>query len=255
MKHILWGDVMRGVLTSFGLGYIAGLSGILIGVLLSFLTSKKGNRFQGTVMGFTAGLMISIVCFDLLPEAFLRGGLYIGIIGMASGVMITVKLDNKINYYMKKIKYSRTFQYLRTGLLMAVGISIHNIPEGMAVGSLIVISIAAGLRLAVIIALHCIPEGVAIAIPLREAGIGKKKIVFYSFFFALPMGIGSIIGYLMSEISIMFVTLSLGFAGGVMLYITCGEILPESKEMWGGRLSTIGTMIGIILGIAIASNI
>ncbi|HHW66288.1 MAG: hypothetical protein JG775_863 [Defluviitaleaceae bacterium] len=241
--------------SSFGLGYMTGFMGILTGILLSFLTSKKGKRFQGTIMGFTAGLMIATVCFDLLPEAFSRGGLYIGIIGVSLGVLLTVKLDNILNAYMKKIKHFKGSQYLKTGLLMALGISIHNIPEGIAIGALAQSSIDAGIRLALIVALHCIPEGIAIAIPLKEAGIKKKVIAYYAFIFALPMGLGSIIGYLISGISILFVTLSLGFAGGIILYVTCGEILPESKEMWGGRLSTIGTMIGIILGITVASHL
>ena len=234
---------------------MTGFIGILTGIILSFLTSKKGKRFQGTIMGFTAGLMIATVCFDLLPEAFSRGGLYIGIIGVTLGVLITVKLDHTINHYMKKTKYLKGSQYLKTGLLMAFGLSIHNIPEGIAIGALAGSSMASGLRLAVIVALHCIPEGIAIAIPLKEAGIKKKVIIYYSFIFALPMGLGSFLGYFISGISVLFVALSLGLAGGIILYVTCGEILPESKEMWGGRLSTVGTMLGIILGITIASLI
>ncbi|WP_058486236.1 ZIP family metal transporter [Defluviitalea phaphyphila] len=244
-----------GIINVFITGYIAGFVGILVGVILSFLTSKKGKRFQGTIMGFTAGLMISIVCFDLLPEAFERGGLYIGIIGMILGIIIMVKLDNKVINYIKKIESSKKIKYLKTGLLMGFVISIHNMPEGIAIGSLITISFYAGIRLAIIIALHCIPEGIAIAIPLREGGIKKRKIILYSFIFAIPMGLGSILGYIISEVSLLFVTLSIGFSGGIMLYVTCGELLPESKEMWRGRLSTIGTMLGIIIGIAIASNI
>lgn len=217
---------MLWALPSFGLGYMTGFIGILTGIILSFLTSKKGKRFQGTIMGFTAGLMIATVCFDLLPEAFLRGGLYVGIFGVSLGVFITVKLDHTINHYMKKVKYLKGVQYLKTGLLMALGISIHNFPEG-----------------------------IAIAIPLKEAGIKRKLILYYAFIFAFPMGLGSAIGYLISGISELFVSLSLGLAGGIILYVTCGEILPESKEMWGGRLSTVGTMLGIILGITIASLI
>lgn len=246
---------MLWALPSFGLGYMTGFIGILTGIILSFLTSKKGKRFQGTIMGFTAGLMIATVCFDLLPEAFLRGGLYVGIFGVSLGVFITVKLDHTINHYMKKVKYLKGVQYLKTGLLMALGISIHNFPEGIAIGVLAGGSMVAGLRLTVIVALHCIPEGIAIAIPLKEAGIKRKLILYYAFIFAFPMGLGSAIGYLISGISELFVSLSLGLAGGIILYVTCGEILPESKEMWGGRLSTVGTMLGIILGITIASLI
>ena len=236
-------------------GYGAAALGMVIGALLSLITTKKGKRFQGTVMGFTAGLMIAVVCFDLLPEAFERGGLYIGVIGILAGVLITTLVDNKISSYTSVLRQTKSSRYLKTGILLALGFSIHSLPEGMAIGSLLVISFSAGIRLAIIIALHCIPEGIAVSIPLKEGGISIPRVLLYALLLAIPKGIGSLIGCLISEISAFFVTLCLGVAGGVMLYITCGEILPESKELWGGRLSTLGALLGIVAGIIITSNI
>ncbi|NMA85120.1 MAG: ZIP family metal transporter [Epulopiscium sp.] len=238
-----------GLLLAVLIGYTSGALGTLIGVGCSSLLYGRGERVQGVLMGFTGGLMLAIVCFDLLPEAFMRGGLYIGLIGILFGILFTFCLEIFFTKYTTDIRSRSSKRYLKTGLLLAVGVALHNIPEGMAVGSLLFISFYSGIRLAGMIMLHAIPEGMAVSIALKQGGVSFPILLIYSFFMGIPMALGSLIGFFVSEISSSFLPLCLGFAGGVMLYVTCGEILPESKELWAGKLSTAGALIGIILGI------
>lgn len=243
-------DAMRyGLVLAVLIGYVSGVLGTFLGVSCSSLVYRRGEKVQGVLMGFTGGLMLAIVCFDLLPEAFVRGGLYVGLIGILLGILFTFVLEIIFSKYTTETRYKSSKRYLKTGLLLAAGVALHNIPEGMAVGSLLFISFYSGIRLAGIITLHSIPEGMAVAIALKQGGISFIALLVYSFCMGIPMALGSLVGFFVSEISSTFLPLCLGFSGGVMLYITCGEILPESKELWGGKLSTVGALLGIMVGI------
>jgi ZIP family zinc transporter len=199
---------------------------------------------MGTVLGFTAGLLIAFVCFEMLPGALARWGLYYGIAAILAGVALSAWLEGRMGHmvHWKKASY-----------LLILGITIHNIPEGMALGSMLHISFAAGLSLAIMIAIHCFPESLAATLPMRESGMPVYKILIFSLVLALPMAIGAFAGALLSSLSNLFVDACLCFSGGVMLYITCGDILPESKDLWSGRLTAIGAMFGFVSGVWLTS--
>lgn len=235
------------------IGFITAWIGMFGGVILSYVTTKKGRRFQGTILGFTAGLMLAVICFDLLPEAFEVGNLYVGVLGIIMGLITATYIDGRLAVGSFPVNSSQKQRFLKTAIFLMVGMAIHNFPEGVALGSLLFVSIHKGIKLAVILALHCIPEGLAVAIPLKESGASGLKMFIISILISIPMGFGALAGSIISEISKNLVSICLGFAGGLMLYVTCGEILPESKEMWKGRLSTVGSVIGLTIGIVITS--
>lgn len=205
------------------------------------------------ILEFSAGLMMAVVCFDLLPHAFELGGLKLTILGIILGVIVIIYLDNliKLSQFSKHLKVVNS-RLLRAGILMAVGIALHNFPEGVAIGSGFDASVKLGISLAFVIAVHNIPEGLAMALPLKAGGMGSIKVCIYTLLVGIPMGIGAFIGALVGEISQEAIALCLGFAGGSMLYIVCGDLIPESKSIYKGRLSTIGNILGIILGIVIS---
>ena len=93
------------------------------------------------------------------------------------------------------------------------------------------------------------------AAPLKMGGVGRAKILLYTILAGIPMGIGAFIGELLGEISRMFICLCLSFAGGAMLYITCGELIPKTQSIYKSRISTIGMILGIMCGIYISSKI
>lgn len=235
-------------------GYVAGLCGFFPGMIIGRAAEKAGKRFQGLLMGFTGGLLIAFICFEMLPTAFGTHNLYIGTIGILIGVLCCVYIEEKINETAKKSQNLK-IESMKTALLLTFGISLHNIPEGMAIGSIARISFQMGLRLAAVIAIHCVAEGIAISMPLNKSGSSIKMILVYTFVLALPLSLGSAIGAVLGMVSSIFVTLSLSFAGGVMLYIACGEVIPNSKKIWSGRLSTIFGVFGFVLGILLTSGI
>lgn len=236
-------------------GYLAGLCGFLPGIIFSCIADKFGRRFQGSLMGFTGGLLISFICFEMLPEAFEASGLYIGVAGILAGVLSCAFLEKRILPVSQNLNLGLNNKYINTGILLAISVSLHNIPEGMAIGSLMNISVQAGMRLAVAISIHCLPEAAAVFLPFIKGGIGIKKLIAMSLLFALPICIGTVIGAVLGGISPVFISVCLGFAGGVMLYITCGEVIPSSKGVWNGRLTTILAVLGFVTGVLLTAGI
>jgi len=234
------------------IGLLSGVVGTGTGGLLAFFINEKSSRLLGFVLEFSAGLMLAVVCFDLLPEAFSLGGVSLSCWGVVLGTIMIIILDDmvkRIEYVKKSITNN---VLLKTGVLMAIGISLHNFPEGIAIGSGFEASMKLGLSIAFVIAVHDIPEGMAVAVPLRAAGIKGSKVLMLTILSGLPTALGAFIGVLLGEISSGIIAMCLGFAGGAMIYIVCSELIPEAKRVNSGRLSSIGNMIGILAGIFIS---
>lgn len=234
-------------------GYLTGWIGILTGILFSFLIKRRGRRFKGTILGLIGGLMLAIVCFDLLPESFEAGSIYISIVGITFGLILAVILDGKLEHDKIPASDNRKHRFLKAGIFMAIGIGIHNIPSGIALGSLLSTSPIKGLHLAIALILHGIPEGLAVGIFFRESNLSTLTLILISIITSIPMGLGSLLGGIISKISPIVFCISLAFAGGMILYIICRETLPSARDTWRGRMSTIGNVIGMIIGILIVS--
>ena len=240
--------------TAGGVGFIVEGLGVTTGVLFLLLSKFKSKRLQGMMMGFAAGLMTAIICFDILPEAFEQGGVLITLIGVIIGLSGGLSLDNlaaSVNHRL----HSRKSNNLKTGMVLTMAVALHNIPEGIALGTLLAISPQTGIKVALIVSLHSIPEGMAIAIPLQKGGIKEKILGAICFILATLMGIGAMAGFVISSLSPIFLTLTMGFAAGVILYVVCEELMPESKEIWNGRLTTVAVVFGIIIGIIMTIGI
>jgi ZIP family zinc transporter len=236
------------------IGFLCGMIGTGLGGLLTMFIKNPTKRFMAVLMGFTSGIMISVVCFDLLPEAFGMGGVAISLAGIVLGVGMIIAVEQLIPEKVSE-KYSDSFDFVRSGILLGIGIAIHNFPEGLAVGSGFAASDYLGLGLAIVIGLHDMPEGIAMAAPLKMGGINRVKILLYTILAGIPMGLGAFVGELLGEISHTLICLCLSFAGGSMLYITCGELIPKTQNIYKGRISTIGMIVGIICGIIISNSL
>ncbi len=251
---------MNDLLLSATIGTAAGIIGTGLGGAIAFFLNNPSKRFLSVLLSFSAGLMISVVCFDLLPKSFLIGSLVYGLVGIMGGVTMIVGCQalisrSSLNAKRQRGVHTRGKDYIQTGILLGVGIALHNFPEGLAIGSGFTAVTSYGIGLSFIIALHDIPEGVAMATPLRMGGM-KKKLVFVAALLAgVPTGLGAFIGFLLGGISPVFISLCLGFAGGAMLYITCSELIPEARDLHRGRLSSIGLVFGVMAGIVISSRL
>jgi ZIP family zinc transporter len=140
---------------------------------------------------------------------------------------------------------------LRSGIFMLVAMGLHNIPEGIAIGAGGTHDFNLGIIIAMMIALHTIPEGMAVATPLLVAGINRWKVVFLTALAGAPTIIGGIIGVLIGSVSDMAIAMSLAAAGGAMLYIVFGEIIPQSVVMTRSRATSLMALFGIIVGLIV----
>ena len=200
-------------------------------------------------MEFAAGLMVAIVCFELIPEAMELSSIFTVIIGIVIGVIIMIFCDNLVNYKYNKKRIVKFNSLAKTGIIVGIGLAIHNFPEGLAIGSGFSASTKLGITLAIAIALHDVPEGISMAVPMRNGGMKAYKVVIYTFLSGVTTGFGAFFGVLIGTISEQLISICLGFAAGAMLYISAGELIPESHKIYKGRMAYIGNILGFIIGI------
>ena len=229
------------------LAFVAEGGGVLTGILLLYFFHIKSKRLIGMLFGTTSGIMIAMICFDVLPHALEAGENTLMIIGVLMGILIGVFLEDFTELLGDRLGTTYN-KRIHTGLILLLGIAIHNIPEGVALGTLAATSPQTILKFALVIGLHSIPEAIAVAIPLKIAKTPYKTIAMIPFVLGGIMAIGALGGFVMSQVASFLITVMLGLAAGIILYIVCQELLPESRKIWNGRLTTIATVIGIIIG-------
>lgn len=243
---------MNNLIFSTVIGTAAGIIGTGLGGALAFLLSNPSKRYLSTILSISAGLMIAVVCFDLLPRSFELSGLGTGLAGTVFGIVSIALCQNILPGNKDQGRSIKKKNYIQTGILLGIGIALHNFPEGLAIGTGFTAVQTFGLGLSLVIALHDIPEGIAMATPMRMGGMKRFKVVLSALLAGVPTGIGALAGYLLGEISVILISFCLGFAGGAMLYITCIELIPESRDLYKGRISGMGLVLGVILGIIVS---
>lgn len=234
------------------IGLVSGITGTGLGGLAAFFVDNISNRFLSVILEFSAGLMTSVVCFKLIPEAFTLGGIALTTTGIFLGVFALIVIEGFIRKTDLLTKGKHKSSILKAGILTAIGIALHNFPEGFAVGSGFEASTGLGIALTLVILIHDIPEGIATAVPLRAGGFSKQRSFFLTVLSGVPMGFGALVGAILGEISEAFIAICLGFAGGAMLYIVTGGLITESKRLYHGRLPSIANILGMVCGILVS---
>ena len=264
---------------------LAGVCGTGIGGLIGAMLQKNSNRVVSLLLSFAGGVMVSVVCFDLVVEAVeTNAGLLFAVGAIAMGVTVTYLLnyliDRKTNPEVPHIdenhpktaddldelihsdhlkqhyaKHDSKLGLFVAGIVMACAIALHNVPEGMTIGASYACNEGvmgkAALTLAILIGLHNIPEGMAVSVPLISGGMAKWKSVLITASTGIPTILGALLGYALGEIGPMGLTISLGFASGAMLYVVFGEILPQSFLMYHSKLPAFSAIAGILVGMLI----
>lgn len=225
-------------------GGALGLAGAGLGGLIGVLMGRPRPRLLSCMINATGGLMLAVSCFDLLPEAYALSVPW-GLFGLLIGVAVMLAADALAH------RRARGGALQRTGLLVALGIALHNLPEGLAIGSGYVEAPALGITLGLLIALHDVPEGIAMAVPLRAAGLGVLPVLSLALLSGLPTGIGAYLGLLAGGISREMIALCLGLAGGAMLQITAQEMIPSAGELYSGWDANLMLALGVACGSAV----
>ncbi len=262
---------------------IAGVGGTGLGGLIGALLQKDSNRVVSLLLSFAGGVMLSVVCFDLTPEAIAtQAGIWLVMLSIALGVVIIYLLnyliDRRTNPEVPHIDehHPRTaddlnelihsdhldvhrahkdnrLSLLIAGVVMACAIALHNVPEGMTIGASYAnnggVLGASALMLAVLIGLHNIPEGMAVSVPLISGGMGKARAVLLTALSGAPTILGALLGYLIGDMGAVGLALSLGFASGAMLYVVFGEIIPQAILMYHSKLPAFSVIVGMLAGL------
>jgi len=225
---------------------IAGLATV-IGAAIALVVGKPSPRMTALLLGFASGVMLFVVAIDLLPHALDAGrtrtaiGLILGILGCKLCDLVLAKtLRNSPSLYGKRR------HFFRLGLMVALGIALHDLPEGLAIGAGFASSGAIGTSLAIAIGLHNIPEGLSVAVPLSLGGASKGKIIGLCLLISLVTPLGAIIGTMVSSISPVFIGLMLAYAAGAMTYVVADELIPTSYEL-SRSMSILGLAIGAVV--------
>lgn len=234
------------------IGLFFGTFGTTIGGIIGVSLKNTSNKFLSFILSFASGLMLSIVCFDLIPESMEITTISNTVLGVILGVICMIGCDilvqKKFNNVNNNIQPNSKNSLLKTGIIVSIGLAIHNFPEGLAIGSSFDASIKLGYSLALAICLHDIPEGISMGVPMKNGGMKKSKVIFYVIMSGITTGIGAFFGALIGGISEKIIAMCLSFAGGAMLYIVSGELIPESNELYKGKLPTLGNILGFIIG-------
>ena len=231
------------------LGLFFGTFGTTLGGIIGCAFNKVSNKFLSFILSFASGLMMSVICFDLIPESIQLSNILISVNGILFGIITMIFCDLLVKNKFNRNTKLKSNSLLKTGIIISIGLAIHNFPEGLAIGSGFDVSMKLGIGLAVAICLHDIPEGISMAVPMKNGGMKIWKVLLYVLLSGVTTGIGALVGAIIGNISQTIIAMSLGFAAGAMLYIVSGELIPESNKLYKGRISAVGNMLGFIIGV------
>ncbi len=267
---MIWNILALSTIASLGTG-LGGLIAVI---------RQPGRRTFGLLMGITAGVMITLSFVDLVNHALELAGVWTTTIGFALGAFFMLLIDvavphirfgerefdgskrheipinsqneqegfghHRNRWRWKSKTHITDINLLRTGLLVGLGIAIHNTPEGIAVGAGYAHTPSFGIFIATAITLHNIPEGVATALPLYKSGMSKRRAAGFAFLSGLTEPIGALLAGLVLTTFNALIPAALAFAGGVMVFITLDELIPMAREHGHQHYTAIGIILGAV---------
>lgn len=230
--------------------------------MVFFLKKEMKPLVRKILLGFSAGVMIAASVWSLLIPASKmaeeQGQLswVATAVGFLLGIVFLLVLDSIIPHlHLDNEKPEGIKKSLKKTTMLMLAVTLHNIPEGMAVGVTLAgalsgnigISVAGAIALAIGIAIQNFPEGAIISMPLRGEGVSKPKAFLYGVASGLVEPIGAIITILLTNQILPILPYILSFAAGAMIYVVVEELIPESQEGEHSNIGTIGVAIGFVV--------
>ena len=235
------------------LSTLAGLSTTL-GSLVGIFIHKPGPRFMTLTLGFSGGVMILVSFVELLQGGIEAIGFAPAHLAFFGGMVAMFLVDALIPHdYMAEHHHTeegkREGQLLKTGLFVALGIGIHNFPEGMAAFAGALEDPSLGIAIAVAIAIHNIPEGLAVSAPVYAATGSRGKAFLWSFLsgVAEPVGAGLAALVLMPFLNETVLGFVLAAVAGIMVFISLDELVPVARSFGEEHLSIVGVVVGMVI--------
>ncbi len=246
------------------LGTLFTYSITALGAALVFPFKNVSKKVFNGLLGFSAGVMIAASFWSLLsPSIDLATELGMipwipAVIGFLSGGLFLLLVDRFLPHMHVMSKHQEGIKSSwHRSILLVLAITLHNIPEGLAVGvafgyaavafnssTAATAAIGGAIALAIGIGLQNFPEGAAVSVPLRREGMSSKKAFMIGQFSGIVEPIAGVVGALLALSMRNSLPYALSFAAGAMIYVVIEELIPESQMMETTKIATIGAMIG-----------
>lgn len=250
------------------------MNGLLLGILLPFLGTTLGAasvflmrdklapQLQKSLTGFAAGVMVAASVWSLLiPSIEMTGkegfaSIVPAVVGFSVGIMFLLLLDIIIPHQHIDSNLSEGPKtHLSKTAKLVFAITLHNLPEGMAVGVALAgaldhnsyMSMAGAVALSIGIAIQNFPEGAIVSMPLRSAGNSRRKSFLIGTLSGVVEPVGAILTILLATVVVPVLPYLLAFAAGAMMYVVVEELIPETQEGKHSNMGTIGFAFGFIL--------
>ena len=250
---------MEGVIVAL---FIPFLGTTLGSAMVFFMKDKINSKFQKLLLGFAAGVMMAASIWSLMipainmveeqgKVAWIPAG-----IGFILGIVFLLILDSIIPHlHLNSRKPEGIKAKLKDVTMMVLAVTLHNIPEGMAVGVVIAgtlsqnagITIAGAVALSIGIAIQNFPEGAIISMPLKSEGISKVKSFLFGTLSGIVEPVGAILTIILTSTITPVLPYILAFAAGAMIYVVVEELIPESQIGEHSNIGTIGVGIGFVI--------
>ncbi len=247
----------------FAVGLTIPFIGTTLGAAMVFaLRSKISPTWQKSLLGFASGVMIAASVWSLLiPSIEMcadRGKWAVvpAVIGFLAGMFFLLILDTITPHlHLNSEKPEGVSSSLKKSSMLVLAVTLHNIPEGMAVGVTLAgasmgdagISLSGALALALGMAIQNFPEGAIISMPLRASGCSRRKSFGLGVLSGLVEPIFGILTILLIDLTLPILPYLLAFSAGAMIYVVVEELIPESQEEPHSNVATIGVALGFVL--------
>ena len=245
------------------LGLAIPFLGTALGAAMVFLMKKEMNKkVEKILLGFASGVMIAASVWSLLipsiemAETQGKVAWIPAAIGFLLGIVFLLVLDSVVPHmHLESEKPEGIKSKLKKTTMMVFAVTLHNIPEGMAVGVTFAgalaqnagITMAGAFALAIGIAIQNFPEGAIISMPLKSEGVSKPKAFLYGALSGIVEPIGAVITILLTNAVVPILPYLLSFAAGAMIYVVTEELIPESQQGKHSNIGTIGVAVGFVV--------
>ena len=244
-------------------GLIIPFLGTTLGsAMVFFMKNKINNKVEKILLGFASGVMIAASVWSLLIPSIDMAeeqGVIAWIpatVGFLLGMLFLLVLDSIIPHlHLNSNKPEGMKSKLQKTTMMVLAVTLHNIPEGMAVGVVFAgaisqnsgITLAGAFALAIGIAIQNFPEGAIISMPLKSEGTSKLKAFLYGTLSGIVEPIGALLTIALTNLVVPVLPYFLSFAAGAMIYVVVEELIPESQAGKHSNIGTVGVAIGFVI--------
>ena len=248
---------------NIAIGLLIPFIGTSLGsAMVFFMRNKINKRVEKLLLGFASGVMVAASIWSLIipaidmTEGQGKTGWIPAAIGFMLGVVFLLVLDSIIPHlHLKTDKPEGIKSRFKKTTMLVLAVTLHNIPEGMAVGVVFAgvlarnmeMTLAGAVALSIGIAIQNFPEGAIISMPLKEEGVSKSKAFLYGSLSGIVEPIAATLTILLTSVVRPILPYILAFAAGAMIYVVVEELIPESQSGEHSNIGTIGVAIGFVV--------